>query len=98
MTENPSWWTKPRKVSVCVDTAGWFDPFAAELVEKICARGDSGILVRKAADVQKDGIAFYLSCTKLTPPEVLARNHQNIVVHASALPAGRGFSPVVWQV
>lgn len=98
MTETPKWWTKPRRVSVCVDTPGWFDPFAAELVEKILARGDEGILVRCAADIQQGDVAYYLSCTKLTPPEVLKLNHQNIVVHASALPKGRGFSPVVWQV
>jgi methionyl-tRNA formyltransferase len=29
---------------------------------------------------------------------VLARNQHNIVIHASALPQGRGFSPIVWQV
>ena len=44
------------------------------------------------------GVAFYLSCLKIVPSDVLARNHRNIVVHASALPHGRGFSPVVWQV
>lgn len=35
---------------------------------------------------------------KLTKSDILARNHHNIVVHASDLPKGRGFSPLVWQV
>lgn len=43
-------------------------------------------------------IAFFLSCTRLTPAEVLSRNALNLVVHASDLPKGRGFSPLVWQV
>lgn len=98
MGDAPVWWAKPRNVSICVDTPGWFDAYAAELVAGIAAGGDHAVLVRNAAEVQDDGIAFYLSCQKLTPPETLARNHQNIVVHASALPEGRGFSPVVWQV
>jgi methionyl-tRNA formyltransferase len=98
MAETPAWWSKPRNVSICVDTPGWFDNFAADLTEQISARGDHAIFVRNAAEVQEGGIAFYLSCMRLTPPDVLARNVQNIVVHASALPAGRGFSPIVWQV
>ena len=92
------WWARPRAVSVCVDTPGWFDPFAEQLVEQASAAGDHARFVRDAAEVASGGIAFYLSCLKLTPPEILARNRLNLVVHASALPEGRGFSPVVWQV
>jgi methionyl-tRNA formyltransferase len=98
MAEASAWWVKPRNVSICVDTPGWFDRFAADLTEQISTRGDHAIFVRNAVDVQEGGVAFYLSCMKLTSPDVLARNVQNIVVHASALPSGRGFSPIVWQV
>jgi methionyl-tRNA formyltransferase len=98
MAETAAWWAKPRNVSICVDTPGWFDGFAADLAGQISARGDNATFVRDAAEVQGGGIAFYLSCMKLTSREILERNHQNIVVHASALPAGRGFSPIVWQV
>src|SRR6266498_4640189 len=92
MAEVSGWWAKPRNVSICVDTEGWFDPYAKELVEWITAAGDRATFLRGAADVQEGGVAFFLSCTKLTLPEVLARNHHNLVVHASALPHGRGFS------
>jgi methionyl-tRNA formyltransferase len=98
MAENANWWTKPRNVSICVDTPGWFDDFAADLAARISAGGDRAKLMRDASEVQDGGVAFYLSCTKLTPREKLARNHKNIVVHASAFPEGRGFSPIVWQV
>src|SRR5438132_4820354 len=98
MAEVSGWWAKARNVSICVDTEGWFDPYAKELVERIAAAGDHAMFLRNAVDVQEGGVAFFLSCMKLTPPEVLARNHHNLVVHASALPHGRGFSPVVWQV
>lgn len=92
------WWQKPRAVSVCVDTPGWFDDFASELVERAARGGDQAQFVRNADEVQSGGIAFYLSCLKITPSEILARNPCNLVVHASALPSGRGFSPVVWQI
>lgn len=80
-------------VTICVDTPGWFDPFAERLAEQTGAK-----LVRSTSDVPEGDVAFYLSCCKLTPPGILARNACNIVVHASALPEGRGFSPLVWQV
>lgn len=91
-------WKRPRSVTVCVDTPGWFDPFAARLVSLANDGGDNAILVDQAGDVVPGDIAFYLSCTSLTPGHVLARNTLNVVVHASALPHGRGFSPVAWQV
>lgn len=92
------WWGKPRTLTVCVDTLSWFDPFAERLVEQASAAGDEARLVRSSAEVPQGEIAFYLSCLRITPPDVLARNRHNLVVHASALPQGRGFSPVVWQV
>jgi methionyl-tRNA formyltransferase len=92
------WWNKPRPVSVVVDTPGWFDPFAERLAAEARARGDDAQFVRDARDVQEGGVAFLLSCLKIVPADVLARNPHNIVVHASALPMGRGFSPVVWQI
>ncbi len=92
------WWARPRTVTVVVDTPGWFDPFAAKLAEALAAAGDRATLVRDHADVPEGAVAFYLSCMKITPAAVLGRNRLNVVVHASDLPHGRGFSPLVWQV
>ncbi|MEM6664251.1 MAG: methionyl-tRNA formyltransferase [Pseudomonadota bacterium] len=92
------WWQRPRRISVVVDTEGWFDPFARELVAELNATGDRASFMRDAAEVSEGAVAFYLSCLKLSPPAVLARNRLNLVVHASDLPHGRGFSPLVWQV
>lgn len=92
------WWAKPRNVSVVVDTPRWYDPYGQMLVERISAGGDQARFVREHADVMEGGVAFYLSCYKITPPEILARNHHNVVIHTSALPQGRGFSPIVHQV
>lgn len=98
MTDDNAWSKRPRIVSVCVDTEGWFDPYARQLVDRIAAAGDRSHFVRCAEDMPNGSVAFYLSCVRLTPPAVLTRNLYNLVVHASALPEGRGFSPVVWQV
>ncbi|VFM98157.1 MAG: Formyl transferase [Candidatus Kentron sp. G] len=41
---------------------------------------------------------FYLGCGQIVPPAVLARFRNNLVVHASDLPQGKGWSPLTWQI
>lgn len=43
-------------------------------------------------------VLFILAYTKVLPMSILSKNLLNLVVHESALPKGRGFSPVQWQV
>tara|TARA_R110002033_G_scaffold73643_4_gene125007 strand:- start:59 stop:748 length:690 start_codon:yes stop_codon:yes gene_type:complete len=95
---NKKTWPASKAVSVVVDTAGWFDPFAQRLVNGLISSGHRATLIRDYANVPAGDVAFYLSCMRITPSETLARNERNLVVHASDLPKGRGFSPMVWQV
>ncbi|MBW5448344.1 methionyl-tRNA formyltransferase [Cohnella sp. CFH 77786] len=43
-------------------------------------------------------IAFYLGCEQIVSPAVLALHTRNLVVHASNLPQGKGWSPLTWQI
>lgn len=90
-------WPKTRRIGIVCDPPGWFQPFAESLAEKLTVAGHPAQLLSRQGDVAEGDIAFYLSCTGITPPELLLRNCWNLVVHASALPEGRGFSPLVWQ-
>lgn len=98
MSGIPGWWKKPRRISVVVDNDSWVLPYASRLVADIQVGGDDAHLVRTYDAVPEGAVAFYLGCIRITPPEVLARNRRNLVVHASNLPKGRGFSPLVWQI
>jgi len=94
----PAWWNRPRKIAVVVDNDSWILSRAADLVAEIAARGDDAVLAR-SHDAVPDGIvAFYLGCVRITPPQVLARNRYNLVVHESDLPRGRGFAPLTWAI
>lgn len=95
---HPAPWPRPARVAVVVDTPGWYDAYAERLARILSDAGHTAQTVRDYADVPEGDIAFYLSCLRITPPAVLARNTWNFVVHASDLPKGRGFSPIVWQV
>lgn len=98
MTSSPEWWQKPRRVSVVVDNDSWVLPHAGDLVRRLGDDGDEAALCRAHGEVGDGAVAFYLGCVTMTPSDVLARNRRNLVVHASDLPRGRGFSPLTWQV
>jgi methionyl-tRNA formyltransferase len=85
-------------VSVVVDNTGWFSSYGEELTETLRGNGDNAVFVRNHRDVCNGEVAFYLSCIHRTPVDVLNRNRRNLVVHASDLPQGRGFSPLTWQI
>jgi len=91
-------WPANKRIVIVVDTSSWFDSFAEELVSRLSEFGHDAVFARSYDEVRHGDIAFYLSCMRLTPANILARNHWNFVVHASALPKGRGFSPLVWQI
>lgn len=94
----PSWWQSPRTVSVVIDNDEWMLVYCKQLVTEISSRGDTACLCRSYDEVKKDGIAFFLSCHEIASREILERNHRNLVIHASNLPEGRGWSPLTWQI
>ena len=50
------------------------------------------------SQVGNGDIVFYLSCGQIAPVDMLSRNKHNLVVHESALPDGKGWSPLTWQI
>lgn len=98
MSAENNWWRRPRRISVVVDNPSWVVPYCLELVERLNALGDRAKFCATHDEIEEGEAAFYYGCVKITPPDVLARNRRNLVLHASALPAGRGFSPLTWQV
>jgi methionyl-tRNA formyltransferase len=85
-------------VSIVVDNESWILPFAQDLVNQAVAGGHQAKLIRAHKDVLSGDVAFYLGCTQITPPDIIARNTRNLVVHESDLPKGRGFAPMTWQI
>ncbi|MCS6808082.1 MAG: formyltransferase family protein, partial [Bacteroidota bacterium] len=43
-------------------------------------------------------VALYLGCSQVASSQILQRNRHNLVVHESALPSGKGWSPLTWQI
>ena len=86
-------------ITVYVDRVGsWYTPFARDLVTALRKRGHSAALAHRAADILEGDLCFLLSCVRIVGPNLRARNRLNLVVHASALPLGKGFSPLAYQI
>ncbi|WP_300440115.1 formyltransferase family protein [Christiangramia sp.] len=76
----------------------WFVPYGNKLKKALLEQGHSVKYVYKSQELYPCDIMFLLSCTKLLSRKYLQPNKNNIVVHASDLPHGKGFSPMQWQI
>lgn len=82
------------KVQILTDKNSWFLPYAASLKKSI--KGSDLIFSEK--DIKKGEILFILSWLYIIPKDTLNKNKNNIVIHASNLPSGKGFTPLTWQI
>jgi len=55
-------------------------------------------VIMSTRDAGGGDILFLVSVAEVVPREVRARYRTALVLHASALPEGRGWSPLVWQI
>lgn len=55
-------------------------------------------LVRKTSELSGGDILFLISCSKIVSVTDRAAYRTSLVLHASDLPHGRGWSPHIWQL
>lgn len=73
-------------------------PFADLLVQQCWEAGHEAALYRDHDSLVQADITFFVGCVRVAKPHTLAKAKFNLVVHASDLPKGRGFSPLTWQI
>ena len=76
----------------------WIMPFATRMLDELRGHGHEVHLVHDQKDIVPGDCAFFLGCEKLVGKDVRAKNTHNLVVHESALPRGKGWSPLTWQI
>lgn len=87
------------KITILTDNKrSWFIPFGNKLLQKFIAEGNDAEYIFDKNEIKEGDICFLLSCEKILDKKSLEKNKRNIVVHASDLPAGKGFSPLQWQI
>lgn len=55
-------------------------------------------LVRSKADLEGGDILFLVSCAEIIHAKDRQKFKSSLLLHASDLPSGRGWSPVVWEI
>lgn len=85
------------EIQILVDNPNsWIIPYARELVNEL-QRLDHNVVIRHSAkEVIEGEVLCLLACERIFKD--LSKNKHNLVVHESALPKGKGWSPVSWQV
>lgn len=87
------------KISIlCDNMNSWIFPYAEMLVNQLKAYGHDAVLLNDAELIPHGDIAAFLSCENIIRRNILDRSKNNIVVHESDLPKGKGWSPMTWQV
>lgn len=86
-------------ITILTDNSkSWFIPFGNKLKAEIESMNHDVIYIFDKKYIVEGDVCFLLCCTKIIEQEYLNKNKSNIVVHASDLPKGKGFSPLQWQI
>mgnify|MGYP003951576229 CR=1 FL=1 len=86
------------RITIATDAQSWVHPWLDRLQGSLESLGHVVTRVTRAADLTEGDLCFLLSCGYLVSAERLLLHRHNLVVHGSALPEGRGWSPLTWQI
>ena len=86
------------KISVlCSDTSHPVYPHLRSWVKSAAAR-HAVELVQRKAELTGGDILFLISCHEIISSQDRQKYAASLVIHASDLPEGRGWSPHIWQI
>jgi len=83
------------KIAILTSPNQWFEnyiPFFKEKFGKVDIYHDHNQILIKYE------ILFIISYHEIINKKILNQNQHNLVIHESALPEGRGWAPLFWQI
>ena len=83
------------KVAILTTMGQWFVPYAEELRKQI---KNSFLFFAHEEISGSFDIVFILGYHRVIQEKYLKKHKHNIVVHESALPQGKGWAPMFWQI
>lgn len=85
-------------ISVCSEKLSWINKAIPSLLFDWVKQKHNCSWAYNAEELVKGDICFYLSYEKIVKKKMLDKFRNNLVVHASDLPRGKGWSPMSWQI
>ena len=86
------------RITFLSDKESWINNYLPKLIKELSDSSHDLLWIHNTEKIRKGDILFILSFSKILDSHNLSHNHNNIVVHASKLPKGKGWSPASWQV
>jgi methionyl-tRNA formyltransferase len=87
---------KDVKITIISSQDSWLNDSILDFIQQLEKYQVSW--VHHTQEIKGGDIAFFLGFNKILTKKTLEKHKNNIVVHESDLPKGKGMSPVSWQV
>jgi UDP-2,4-diacetamido-2,4,6-trideoxy-beta-L-altropyranose hydrolase len=85
-------------IGICSGLDNWINTSIPGLLLNWLAEGHDVTWAHSAEDLSGGDLCFYLGYEKIVHSSIRARYRNNLAVHASNLPKGRGWSPASWLI
>lgn len=86
------------RITIASDPVSWMNNYIEGMIFHLERLGHAVQWKHNASDICGGDLCFLLSFGQLIPEKTLHLHRHNLVVHASDLPRGRGWSPATWQI
>lgn len=86
------------RVLILSDKESWIVSYVKSFADILSSEGHMIIVTDMFPATGEFDFCFMLSYSKLVNKAQLSRSNHNLVVHESALPRGKGWSPLTWQI
>ncbi len=86
------------KITIISDHDSWINHYIPVLITHLEKDGHEIQWLNNCKHITEGDLVFYLGCSQIVSQTILAKNKHNLVVHESALPLGKGWSPLTGQI
>lgn len=86
------------RLSILTDRDSWINDFVPSLIKSLLVAGHRVQWAHSDGLLAEGDVCFVLGYSRILDDNALGLHTNNLVVHESDLPHGRGWSPLTWQV
>lgn len=85
-------------ITIVSDHDSWINNYIPKFISSLEKIGHNINWVNDISKVGAGDICLLLGCSQIMKKTIMNKNNNNLVVHESDLPKGKGWSPMTWQI